>query len=65
MSRLKTEYREQIVGQLMERFGYNTVMQVPKIEKVTLNMGVGEAIADKKIMDNAVSDLRSIAGQHC
>ena len=63
MSRLQTEYRERIVGQLMERFGYGTVMQVPKIEKVTLNMGVGEAIADKKIMDNAVSDMRSIAGQ--
>jgi len=63
MSRLQTEYREQIVGQLMQRLGYSTVMQVPKIEKITLNMGVGEAIADKKIMDNAVSDLRSIAGQ--
>jgi large subunit ribosomal protein L5 len=63
MSRLQTEYREQIVGQLRERFGYATVMQVPRIEKVTLNMGVGEAIADKKVMDNAVSDLRLISGQ--
>jgi large subunit ribosomal protein L5 len=63
MSRLQQEYRGQIVGQLMARFGYPTVMQVPRIEKITLNMGVGEAIADKKIMDNAVSDLRSIAGQ--
>jgi len=63
MSRLKTEYREQIVGQLKGRFGYHSIMQVPRIEKVTLNMGVGEAIADKKVMDNAVSDLRLIAGQ--
>ena len=63
MSRLQTEYRERVVGQLMERFGYNTVMQVPRIEKITLNMGVGEAIADKKVMENAVSDLRKIAGQ--
>jgi large subunit ribosomal protein L5 len=63
MSRLQTEYREQIVGQLKERFSYHSVMQVPRIEKVTLNMGVGEAIADKKVMDNAVSDLRLIAGQ--
>jgi len=63
MSRLQTEYRERVVGQLMERFGYNTVMKVPRIEKITLNMGVGEAIADKKVMENAVSDLRKIAGQ--
>ena len=63
MSRLQTEYRENIVGQIKDRFGYSTVMQVPKLEKITLNMGVGEAIADKKIMDNAVSDLRAIAGQ--
>ena len=63
MSRLQTEYREKIVGQLMERFAYPTVMQVPKIEKITLNMGVGEAIADKKIMDNAIGDLRAISGQ--
>jgi large subunit ribosomal protein L5 len=63
MSRLQTEYREQIVGALKDRFGYQSIMQVPRIEKVTLNMGVGEAIADKKVMDNAVSDLRLIAGQ--
>jgi len=63
MSRLQTEYRDRIVGQLVERFSYGTVMQVPRIEKITLNMGVGEAIADKKIMDNAVSDLTAIAGQ--
>jgi large subunit ribosomal protein L5 len=63
MSRLQTEYREKIVGNLMDRFGYRTVMQVPRIEKVTLNMGVGEAVADKKVMENALSDLRMIAGQ--
>ena len=63
MSRLQAEYQEKIVGQLMERFGYGTVMQVPKIEKITLNMGVGEAIADKKVMEHAVSDMTAIAGQ--
>jgi len=63
MSRLQTVYRERIVGELKERFRYHSVMQVPRIEKITLNMGVGEAIADKKVMDNAVSDLRAIAGQ--
>jgi len=63
MSRLQTAYRENVVGQLMDRFGYRTVMQVPRIEKITLNMGVGEAITDKKVMENAVSDLRLIAGQ--
>jgi len=63
MSRLQTEYREKIVGQLMETLGCATVMEVPRIQKITLNMGVGEAIVDKKIMDNAVSDLRAISGQ--
>ncbi|ADC63268.1 50S ribosomal protein L5 [Allochromatium vinosum] len=63
MSRLQTEYKERIVPQLKEHFGYQSVMQVPKIEKITLNMGVGEAVADKKVMDNAVADLRAIAGQ--
>lgn len=63
MSRLQTEYKERIVGQLKDRFGFQSVMQVPRIEKITLNMGVGEAVADKKVMDNAVADLRAIAGQ--
>ncbi len=63
MSRLQTEYRERIVGELKEKFGYHSVMQVPRIEKITLNMGVGEAVADKKVMDFAVGDLRAIAGQ--
>jgi large subunit ribosomal protein L5 len=63
MSRLQTLYRERIVGELMQKFGYASVMQVPRIEKITLNMGVGEAIADKKVMDHAVADMRAIAGQ--
>ena len=63
MSRLQTEYRENVVPQLKDRFRYGTVMQVPRIEKITLNMGVGEAIADKKVMEHALSDLTAIAGQ--
>jgi len=63
MSRLQALYQEQISGQLRERFGYASVMQVPRLEKITLNMGVGEAIADKKIMDHAVKDLTQIAAQ--
>jgi large subunit ribosomal protein L5 len=63
MPRLQSEYQDKIVGQLMERFGYNSVMQVPRVVKITLNMGVGEAVADKKIMDHAVSDLTALAGQ--
>ncbi len=61
--RLQAHYREIVVKQLMQQFGYQTVMQVPCIEKITLNMGVGEAVADKKIMDNAVADMTKIAGQ--
>ncbi|HEU0290157.1 MAG TPA: 50S ribosomal protein L5 [Burkholderiales bacterium] len=56
-------YRDAVVKQLMEQFGYKTSMQVPRIEKIVLNMGVGEAVADKKIMDNAVADMAKIAGQ--
>jgi large subunit ribosomal protein L5 len=63
MSRLQKIYQEQIVGQLKEQFGFSSVMQVPRIEKITLNMGVGEAINDKKIMDNAVRDMTQISGQ--
>ncbi|MFM1866136.1 MAG: 50S ribosomal protein L5 [Methylophilaceae bacterium] len=63
MARLKKYYEETIVKQLMEQFNYKSVMQVPRIEKITLNMGVGEAVADKKVMENAVSDLEKIAGQ--
>ena len=61
--RLQIHYRDIVVKQLMEQFGYKTAMQVPRIEKIVLNMGVGEAVADKKIMDNAVSDMTKIAGQ--
>jgi large subunit ribosomal protein L5 len=63
MSRLKEVYREQIVPQLMERFKYQSVMQVPRIEKITLNMGLSEAVADKKVVENALSDLSLISGQ--
>lgn len=63
MARLKEFYKEKIVAQLTEQFGYKSVMEVPKIEKITLNMGVGEAVADKKVMDFAVGDLQKIAGQ--
>jgi large subunit ribosomal protein L5 len=63
MSRLATKYQEQVVGQLQEHFGYKSVMQVPRLVKVTLNMGVGEAIDDKKIMEHAVGDLTKISGQ--
>ena len=59
----RSHYRETVVPELMKQFGYKTVMQVPRIEKITLNMGVGEAVADKKIMDNAVGDMTKIAGQ--
>ena len=61
--RLQIHYREAVVKQMMEQFAYKTSMQVPRIEKIVLNMGVGEAVADKKIMDNAVADMVKIAGQ--
>lgn len=63
MARLQQHYRDTVVPQLMERFGYQSIMQVPKITKITLNMGVGEAIGDKKIIDHAVEDMTKIAGQ--
>ena len=63
MARLQDHYKETVVPQLMEKFGYSTVMQVPRIEKITLNMGVGEAVGDKKVMDFAVGDMEKIAGQ--
>lgn len=62
-SRLQAHYREKIVPDLMQKFGYKTVMQVPRLTKITLNMGVSEAVADKKVMDNAVGDLTKISGQ--
>lgn len=63
MARLHQHYRENVVRQLQQRFGYASVMQVPKITKITLNMGVGEAVGDKKILEHAVKDMRAIAGQ--
>jgi len=63
MARLKQYYNDTVVKELTEKFGYTSVMQVPRIEKITLNMGVGEAVADKKVMENAVSDMEKIAGQ--
>jgi large subunit ribosomal protein L5 len=61
--RLRTIYRETVVPALMTQFGYTSVMQVPRIEKITLNMGVGEAVADKKILENASGDLMKLGGQ--
>jgi len=63
MTRLQDQYRDSVVKGLMEQFGYKSVMEVPRIQKITLNMGVGEAVSDKKVMDNAVADLTKIAGQ--
>ncbi|MBS7805987.1 50S ribosomal protein L5 [Variovorax sp. PCZ-1] len=63
MARFKQHYQDKVVPQLMEKFGYKSVMEVPRITKITLNMGVGEAVADKKVMDNAVGDMTKIAGQ--
>ncbi|MGF1643511.1 MAG: 50S ribosomal protein L5 [Thiotrichales bacterium] len=63
MARLINVYREQVVPKLVERFEYRNPMQVPKIVKITLNMGLGEAVADKKIIQNAVQDMTAIAGQ--
>ena len=62
-ARLQAIYRDKIVPELMAKFGYTSVMQVPRLQKITLNMGVSEAVSDKKVMDNAVSDLTKIAGQ--
>jgi len=63
MARLQQVYREKVVPDLMKKFGYKTLMEVPRIQKITLNMGVGETVQDKKILDNAVGDLTKIAGQ--
>ena len=62
-TRLETIYKETVVPQLMEQFGYENIMQVPRISKITLNMGVGEAVGNKKILENAVADMTKIAGQ--
>ena len=63
MARLKEVYKNEIAPALMKQFGYKSPMEVPRITKITLNMGVGEATGDKKILDNAVGDMQKIAGQ--
>ena len=63
MARLQEHYRKNVVPEMMKQRGYKTQMQVPRIQKITLNMGVGETVQDKKILDNAVSDLTKITGQ--
>jgi large subunit ribosomal protein L5 len=62
-ARLQAHYQDKVVPELMKKFGYQSVMQVPRLEKITLNMGVSEAVADKKVMDHAVGDLSKICGQ--
>lgn len=63
MAKLHDQYREQIVKQLVEKFDFKTVMQVPRITKITLNMGLGEAVGDKKVLEHATADLAAITGQ--
>jgi large subunit ribosomal protein L5 len=63
MARLQDQYREKIAPELVKKFGYKSPMQVPRLTKITLNMGVSEAVADKKVMEHAVGDLTKIAGQ--
>ena len=63
MTRLQEFYQKKVVPELMSKFGYKNVMQVPRITKITLNMGVGEALADKKVMESAVADMEKISGQ--
>jgi len=63
MARFEALYKEKIRADLKEKLGYSSVMAVPKIEKITINMGVGEAVTDKKVMDFAVADMEKITGQ--
>jgi large subunit ribosomal protein L5 len=63
MARLQKKYNDQVVPALVEKFGYKSIMQAPRLLKITINMGVGEAIGDKKVLDNAVSDMEAITGQ--
>ena len=63
MARLQQQYKDKVVPDLMKKFGFKSVMEVPRITKVTLNMGVSEAVADKKVMEHAVGDMTKIAGQ--
>ena len=63
MAKLHDQYKQEVIKALTEKFGYKTVMQVPRIVKITLNMGVGEAVSDKKILENAARDMAAISGQ--
>ena len=63
MARLQEYYRETVVKQLQEQFGYKNVMEIPRLSKISINMGVGEAVGDRKLIDNAVADMTKIAGQ--
>ena len=63
MAKLHDFYKDSVVAELAKQFNYNSVMQVPRIEKITLNMGLGEAVADKKVLENATADMQAIAGQ--
>mgnify|MGYP002777224027 CR=1 FL=1 len=63
MARLQQFYKDTVVADLQKQFGYKSVMEVPRITKITLNMGVGEAVADKKVLENAIGDMQKIAGQ--
>lgn len=63
MARLQEFYRDTVVGQLTEKFGYANVMQVPRLKKITLNMGLGEAVGDKKVIEKALSDMAKVSGQ--
>lgn len=63
MAKLHDTYKDSVVPELVKKFGYTSVMQVPRLEKITLNMGLGEALADKKVLEAATSDMESIAGQ--
>ncbi|MDP5032796.1 50S ribosomal protein L5 [Paraglaciecola sp.] len=63
MAKLHDFYKETVVAELAKQFNYKSVMQVPRIEKITLNMGLGEAVADKKVLENATADMQAIAGQ--
>ena len=63
MTRLQTFYQQSVVPQLIEQFNYNNIMQVPKLTQITINMGVGEAVGDRKMIERAAADIRAIAGQ--
>ena len=63
MAHMKEVYKNEVLPALQKEFNYESIMQVPKIEKITLNMGVGEALADKKLLENAIADLEKLSGQ--